>query len=183
MKTAAVTVVVSVMTEAPAPFAAPGAVGRTFPSVSGRSLAGGSVRLPEAFAGAPVVLLVAYRRGTQADIGRWIEMLGRDLPAVRFLEVPTIASTAWRPLAGWIDGGMRRGVPPAMWPNVVTVYRDGAVLREFLGDHGGLTAHVVLLDADGTVAWFNADGYGPEAAAGLRDAVERAAEAGRGAGR
>ncbi len=174
MKAAAGAVVAIVMIPAPVPAAPPAVVGRMFPSVAGRSLAGESVRIPEAFAGAPVVLLVAYRRGTQPDTDRWIEMQRRDLPAVRFLELPTIPNIVWRPLAGWIDSGMRRGVPQAMWPNVVTLYEEGGVVRGFLGDAGGLTTHVVLLDAAGRVAWFHTGGYGPEAAAGLRDAVASA---------
>ncbi len=164
----------TVMTPAPVPAAPPAVVGRMFPSVAGRSLAGESVRIPEALAGAPVVLLVAYRRGTQPDTDRWIEVLRRDLPAVRFLELPTIPNVVWRPLAGWIDSGMRRGVPQAMWPNVVTLYEEGGVVRGFLGDAGGLTTHVALLDAAGRVAWFHAGGYGPEAAADLRAAVASA---------
>ncbi len=168
MKTAADAVVAIVMTPPPVP---PAIVGHMFPSVAGRSLAGENVRIPEALAGAPAVLLVAYRRGTQPDTDRWIEMLRRDLPAVRFLELPTIPNVVWRPLAGWIDSGMRRGVPQAMWPNVVTLYEEGGVVRGFLGDAGGLTTHVVLLDAAGRVAWFDAGGYRPEADAGLRAAA------------
>lgn len=180
MKTAADAVVASVTIQAPAPAAPPAIVGRMFPSVAGRSLAGENVRIPEAVAGAPAVLLVAYRRGTQPDTDRWIEMLRRDLPAVRFLELPTIPNIVWRPLAGWIDRGMRRGVAQAMWPNVVTLYEEGGVVRGFLGDDGGLTTHVVVLDAAGRVAWFHADGYAPEAAAGLRAAVAGASALQRG---
>jgi hypothetical protein len=174
MKATAGAVVAIVMTAPPVPAAPPAIVGRMFPSVAGRSLAGESVRIPEAFAGAPVVLLVAYRRGTQPDTDRWIEMLRRDLPLVRFLELPTIPNIVWRPLAAWIDSGMRRGVPQAMWPNVVTLYEEGGVVRGFLGDAGGLTTHVVLLDGAGRVAWFHAGGYGEEAAAALRAAVASA---------
>lgn len=170
MKTAAAAVVGAVTSRTPAAVAST-PVGRTFPSVAGRSLAGEAVRLPQAVAGAPAVLLVAYRRGTQADIDRWVEVLRRDLPALRALELPAIASIVWRPLAGWIDGGMRRGVPPPMWASVVTLYEDAGRVRGFLGDAGGLTAHVVLLDSDGRVAWFAADGYSEEAAAELRAAA------------
>ena len=167
MKTAAAAVVGAVTSQPPAVVAST-PVGRAFPNVAGRSLAGENVRIPEALAGAPAVLLVAYRRGTQADIDRWLEMLRRDLPSLRALELPAIAAIAWRPLAGWIDSGMRRGVPEPMWASVVTLYEDAGRVREFLGDAGGLTAQVVLLDPDGRVAWFAADGYSEDAAARLR---------------
>ena len=174
MKTAAAAVVGAVTSPPPAA-AASTPLGRTFPSVAGRSLAGEPVRLPQAVAGAPAVLLVAYRRGTQADIDRWLEMLRRDLPWLRALELPAIANIVWRPLAGWIDGGMRRGVPEPMWASVVTLYEDAGRVREFLGDAGGLTAHVALLDPGGRVAWFAAGGYSEDAAAGLRAAAAAAA--------
>jgi hypothetical protein len=176
MKTAADAVVASVTIQSPAPAAPPAIVGRMFPSVAGRSLAGEGVRIPEALAGAPAVLLVAYRRGTQPDTDRWIEALRRVLPTVRFLELPTIPSVVWRPLAGWIDSGMRRGVAQAMWPNVVTLYVEGGAVRRFLSDDGGLTTHVVGLDPAGRVVWFHTGGYAPEAAAGLRAAVAGASE-------
>jgi hypothetical protein len=148
-------------------------VGTRLPSVKGHSLAGDLVRFPEDLAGAPAVLLVAYRRGTQADVDRWTELLRREVPQVRFFEVPTIPNPLWRPLAGWIDGGMRRGVPREMWPSVVTLYREGGTLKRFLGDAGGLKTHVVVLDGSGTVAWFCADGYSDRAAAQLVAALQK----------
>ncbi|TAM53000.1 MAG: hypothetical protein EPN53_05505 [Acidobacteria bacterium] len=176
MKTAAAAVVATVTRALPIPAPAPAPVGRAFPSVVGRSLAGEPVRLPQAVAGAPAVLLVAYRRGTQADVDLWIGMLRRDLPSLRALELPAIANVVWRPLAGWIDGGMRRGVPQPMWASVVTLYEDAGAVRDFLGDAGGLTSHVVLLDGAGTVLWFHTGGYGEEAAAALRAAVAGASD-------
>jgi hypothetical protein len=55
---------------------------------------------------------------------------------------------------------MRHGVPENKWSSVVTLYGgDAARLRDFLGDYGVPSAHVVVLDANGVVAWFNAEGY------------------------
>jgi hypothetical protein len=136
---------------------------RRFPSVGGTSLARRPVRLPDDLAGAPAVLLVAYRRGTQSDIDRWARFLRAEAPATASLEVPVIPSLVWRPFAELIDGGMRGGVPSGQWSSVVTVYADGAAVREFLGDPGGLSALVVLLDAAGVVRWFHAGGFAPTA--------------------
>jgi hypothetical protein len=136
----------------------PRPVGRRFPSVSAPALSGRPMRLPEDLAGSPAALLVAYRRGAQTDIDRWRDLLAREEPSLAVYEVPVIPSLVWRPLAGWIDAGMRGGVPRALWPHVVTLYEDGAVVREFLGDRGGLAACVVLLDKKGVVRWFGAGG-------------------------
>ena len=146
-------------------------VGRRFPAVTGHALSKVVVRFPDDLAGAPAVLLVAYRRTAQADVDSWARALGERSPGVQVYEVPTIPAVVYRPLAGWIDGGMRGGVPKEQWSSVVTLYADGAQVRDFLGEAPRPVAHVVLLDGAGMVRWFNADGYSSRAASGLSDAV------------
>jgi hypothetical protein len=149
----------------------PSPVGKTLPSVGGRNLAGEKIRFPERVLGSPSVLLVAYRRGTQPDTDRWIEFLARQAPGTAFFEVPTISNPLWRPLSGWIDSGMRGGVPREKWPLVVTLYEEAPLLRDFLGDRGGLSTHVVLLDGAGRVAWFDAGGFSTAGAESLLAAL------------
>jgi len=148
-----------------------GIIGRRFPSVAGRALSGEVVRLPDDLGGAPALLLCAYRRGTQADCDRWAAFAGRDLPGLAVYELPIIASPVWRPLQGWIDGGMRGGVPPALWSTTVTLYEQGRAAREFVGDSGGHRAQVVLLDEAGVVAFHDARGFSQEGGAALAAAV------------
>ena len=132
------------------------------------------IRLPEHLAGKPAVLLVAYRRDTQEDVDRWLQFLANDWPQVTRYEVPAIAGIIWRPLAGWIDSGMRGGVPENKWSSVVTLYGgDATRLRDFLGDYGVPSAHVVVLDANGVVAWFNAEGYSDIRAREFSDVLRR----------
>jgi hypothetical protein len=130
--------------------------GLRFPSVAGIALSGAPMRIPEDLMGAPALLLCAYRRGTQTDIDRWAAFAGRELPQLAVFELPIIPALIWRPLQGWIDGGMRGGVPRAQWSGVVTLYEDGAKARAFLGDGGGDRAQVVLLDAAGVVTFHDA---------------------------
>ena len=150
----------------------PNPVGRKLPSVKGEALSRTAVRFPEDIAGAPAILMVAYRRGTQADVDRWTAFLQERAPRTVRYEVPTIANILWRPMAGWIDSGMRGGVPQEAWSSVVTLYQDAPKLRDFLGDYGGTTTHVVLLDREGRVAWFNAGGFSERAGASLLEALQ-----------
>ena len=150
---------------------APGIIGRRFPSVAGRALSGEVVRIPEDLAGAPALLLCAYRRGTQDDVDRWAAFAGQRLPNLVVYELPIISSRVWRPLQGWIDGGMRGGVPPGLWAHVVTLYDDGIRARTFVGDGGGLRTQVVLLDAAGVVVFTDSGGFGEEAAERLAAAA------------
>lgn len=135
------------------------AVGRTFPPVTGTALSGERVRLPRDLLGAPALLLIAYKRAAQDDVDRWAAFARREAPGLRVLELPVIPALLWRPLQGWIDGGMRGGVPRAQWSNVVTFYEDGAAVRDFVGDCGAPVAHAVLLDAGGTVRALETGGF------------------------
>ena len=142
-----------------------------FPSVAGVALSGAPVRIPEDLMGAPALLLCAYRRGTQPDIDRWASFAGRERPQLAVFELPIIPALIWRPLQGWIDGGMRGGVPRAQWSNVVTLYEDGAKARAFIGDGGGDRAQVMLLDAAGIVAFHDAGGFRQSSARRLAAAL------------
>ena len=150
-------------------------VGRRFPSISGKALSGEVVYFPEDLAGAPALLLCAYRRGTQADADRWAAFAERELPVLAVWELPIIPSLVWRPMKGWIDGGMRGGVPRELWSSVITLYEEGGVARAFLGDEGGNRAQVVLLDDAGVVAFHDSGGFRKTAARRLASAVGRLA--------
>jgi len=62
--------------------------GRRFPSVTGVALSGEPLRIPEDIVGAPALLLCAYRRDTQTDIGRWAAFAERELPRLAVFELP-----------------------------------------------------------------------------------------------
>jgi hypothetical protein len=151
----------------------PSPVGRRLPSVRGNALNGLSARFPQDLAGAPAVLLVAYQGTTQDDVARWLRFLQESEPQLTVYEVPTISALAYRPLTGRVDNGLRRGVPPVLWPEVVTLCGEGRTMREFLGDRGLAGASVVLLDGDGVVRWFSALGFTTDKGAGLLDELHR----------
>ncbi len=148
-------------------------VGRRLPSVRGNALNGMSAHFPQDLAGAPAVLLVAYQGTTQEDVARWLRFLQASEPQLTVYEVPTVSALAYRPLTGQIDNGMRRGVPPILWPEVVTLCGEGRTMRTFLGDRGLAGASVVLLDGHGVVRWFNALGFTAAKGAGLLDELHR----------
>lgn len=149
-------------------------VGQAFPTVGGRSLEGERVELPTAYAGAPVVVLVGYLQRTQFDIDRWMLGLLQSGTDVAVVEVPTIPGLVPSLASGWIDDGMRSGIPEEDWGAVVTLYGDAAKpVAEFTGTERGRNARVLLLDAEGRVAWFADEGYAPREMMELLDAVAR----------
>jgi hypothetical protein len=54
-------------------------------------------------------------------------------------------------------------VPKPQWSSVVTVYDDGAAVRDFVGDRGAPVAHATLLDAGGAVRALESGGFGEDA--------------------
>jgi hypothetical protein len=155
------------------PHAPKSPVGRRFPSVTGAALSGESLCFPDDLFGAPSVLLVAYQRMAQVDVSSWLEFLAMREPELTVYEVPTIPAVADRRRAGWIDNGMRKGVPRVLWPQVVTLYGEGSPVHRFLGDDGFVGASVVLLDAHGVVRWFDGRGFSPDKGGDLLDELRQ----------
>ena len=150
--------------------------GAMFPSVEGESLEGERVRIPEDFAGAPVLLLVGYEQDTQFDLDRWLLGLFEAEVAVEVREVPTIGGLVPRIIGDWIDSGMRRGIPSEDWGSVVTVYRDADAICELTGTEDPLPGRILLLDASGRVIFFHDRGYSVGTLAKLREVLARSAD-------
>lgn len=148
-------------------------LGEVFPTVTGESLAGDEVTFPDDVTGEPAVLIVAYVQDAQFDVDRWLLGLAQlDTPA-SIHEVPTI--DGWLPtmFGGFIDDGMRRGIPEEDWRAVVTVYGDDAeLITSWTGTDRPRNARVLLLDPDGRVAWFDDRGFSAGLASDL-DATAR----------
>ena len=135
------------------------ASGRPFPSVVGESLEKKTVRIPEDLTGQPTVLLVGYLQKTQFDIDRWILGLLQLETPVKIVEVATIAGMMPQMLQGFINGGMRKGIPDEDWKNVVTVYGDANKIIEALGNEAPQNAYVVLIDKTGLIQKIYNRGY------------------------
>ena len=133
--------------------------GERFPSVVGTSLEGQEYKIPEAFAGKPVLLLVGYDQDTQFDLDRWLLGLTQAGVEVKMVEVPTIPGLAPRMFSGTIDDGMRSGIPREDWGGVITVYGDGDKVARFTGNENDLPGRILLLDAEGRVVFFHDRGY------------------------
>jgi hypothetical protein len=133
--------------------------GEVFPSVRGTALDDKEWRLPEDLAGAPVLILVGYEQDSQFDIDRWLLGLREAEVKVRVYEVPTIPGLAPRIFSGYIDAGMRSGIPSEDWGGVITLYGDASEVARFTGNDNRLPARVLLLDATGKVVFFHDRGY------------------------
>jgi hypothetical protein len=151
-------------------------VGDAFPAVVGESLQKEAVAFPEAVAGEVAVLLVGYKQNTQFDIDRWLMGLLQAGVDARIYELPTIPGLVPTIISGWIDNGMRSGIPEDDWGVVVTFYGDAAKpIAALTGTENGRNARVIVLDRAGQVAWFSDQGYSPRLALELNAVVSQLA--------
>lgn len=149
--------------------------GERFPSIEATSLGDdGPVRIPEDFAGGPLVILVGFVQDAQFDLDRWLYGLLDSGLEVPLREVPAARGMAARLASGFIDSGMRSGIPRDEWGAVVTTYGDAAeAIARFTGTEDPRNARVLLLDASGVVRWFHDAGYSARRMLDLEDAVEQ----------
>ncbi len=134
--------------------------GEVFPSVTGEDLNKKVVRLPEDLRGTPALLLVGYVQKTQFDLDRWaVGLLQAGFPHP-IVEVPTIPGLVPSLIKNTIDDGMRSGIPQEDWHAVVTLYGDAAdPVSKLTGTTGPRNGRILLLDAQGKVAWFWDQGF------------------------
>lgn len=153
-------------------------VGETFPTVEAEPLDAESREdwetIPDDFAGSPLLLLVGYVQDTQFDIDRWLfGVLDANLE-VTLREVPAARGMAARMASGFIDSGMRRGIPKAEWGAVTTTYGDRAEsIARFTGTEKPRNARVLLLDGAGVVRWFHDEGFSAATLIELRQTIEQ----------
>lgn len=148
--------------------------GETFPLVSGQSLEGEAIELPDSLAGEPVILLVGYLQRAQFDIDRWVMGLLQAEAGAPIIELPTIPGLIPSLGSRWIDEGMRSGIPSEDWGAVVTLYGDAArPVAELTGTERGRLTRVIVLDSDGRVVWFDDEGYSPRKALAVAERVRQ----------
>ncbi len=146
-------------------------VSKQFPTVTGQSLTKEVVTIPDAYRGKKTVLLIGYQQKTQFDIDRWILGLLQSEVPVQIVEVPTIAGMMPQMVQGFIDNGMRSGIPKEDWGSVVTVYEDAEKIINAIGNDRPQSTHVVLLNESGRILWSSNRGYSAQQVLELKSVV------------
>ena len=147
---------------------------RPFPHLRARDLEGTELDLPQALAGDPSVVIIAFARRQQTTVDTWLPWLTElraRTPGMEVYEVPTI-SRRWLPARRMIDGGMRAGIPdPATRRRTLTTYTDVSAVVDALALDGTDNIAVVVVDAGGTILWIGVGEYDTVLAAELERAV------------
>ncbi len=149
-------------------------IGETMPSISGTTLSGHKVTIPQDTRGKVSCLVMGFAYDARFDVEDWVEALRNRFgqnPDVVLYEVPVI-SRWFRLMAPMIDEGMRRGTPTAMHDRIVTVYANPGPLREALGASPISDTWVYLLDRDGRVVFQYGGPFDEQRFSELASAVE-----------
>jgi hypothetical protein len=136
-------------------------IGDKLPTLSGEFLTGRQVALPEASAGKVRLLVIGFTYQSRFPVEAWSKRFREAFeknPQVTFFEIPMIGGMA-RMGKWFIDSGMRRGTPKADQENVITVYGGIAPWKSRLKVKDENTAHLVLLDQAGKVAWLHSGAF------------------------
>ena len=145
-----------------------------FPQVDGSSLSGTSHRLPGTLAGDSNLLLIAFRQWQQADVDTWVpvaEALAEERPEFRAYELPVI-SQMYRPVSGFIDGGMRGGIPdPQVREATITMYINRKQFLEDLRIPSVSAIVPMLVTPTGEILWRTTGRRTADTEASLREVL------------
>jgi hypothetical protein len=146
-------------------------MGARFPNVRGSSLSRVEHRLPETLEYDPNLLLIAFKQHQQRDVDTWLPVaaqLREQFPRFGAYELPVI-SRAYRPVAGFIDGGMRAGIPDsAVRDATITLYIDRRSFCRVLGIDSLDEIVPMVVTAGGEILWRTTGPRTDDAVAGLR---------------
>ncbi len=128
-----------------------------FPKVAGSNLNKQAFSLPNSFTGELNLVMVAFQRQQQDSVNTWLplaQQLEREYgQRLHYYELPTI-SRFYGLFRGFIDGGMRSGIPNLKArARTVTLYIDKVPFRKALSIPTEQMIQTFLLDRKGRIFW------------------------------
>ena len=150
--------------------------GDVMPTLRGEYLTGRAAALPEDCKGKVALLVLGFTYPSRYSVEPWTKRFrasygGRD--GVTFYEIPVVGGAAV--MGKWfINSGMRKGTPVADREHVITVYGGTAAWKHRVGYAARDAAYLILLDANGRVAWTYAGDVNDAAYQSLAATMEKA---------
>ena len=127
---------------------------QTFPIITGESLAGQKVTLPDAAHGHIAVLILGFTKASKTPTSAWAKRLAQDFgttPAFQLYQLPVLEGVP-RLIRGMVISGMKKGVPENMRNRFVPVLNGEAELKKLVSYNEPDDAYLILLDRDGGIA-------------------------------
>ena len=140
------------------------APGTAFPRLTGKSLNGNEVVLPDASAGKPSLLILTFSKAAGDRSRKWTEQFVKDFPDDSRATSYSVAMLSSAPgfVRGMIRSAMKRGTPEKLRPRTVIVTSDDKPWKERIGVTNDKDPYLVLLDSKGQVVWMNHGEFDPK---------------------
>lgn len=136
-------------------------IGDRFPRIRIETLSGKELILPDDVIGKTVLIGVAFVREAQGMLDSWTDYFQDLCEKHEVYELPMIESNFWKIFSGFIDSGMRAGIPDKKHDFVGTHYGDVSEFKEKLGIEDKGYGYVFLIDDKGYII-FKGRGYADE---------------------
>ena len=120
-----------------------------FPRVSGETLEGKTILLPDAIKGTSTLLIVSFSRAAAAQTRAWGEKLKQQQPALSRYQVLELEDVP-RLFRGFVKSGIRKSIPDAQ-SHFVLLFEGQDSLKKFVNYQESDDAYVLLLDTNGNV--------------------------------
>lgn len=146
-----------------------------FPSISGATLSGQNLAMPEAFGGQYNLVIVPFDRDQQVKADTWLPVareLAQQKPNLRYYSVAIFPDMA-APIRALARGGMNVVIPAALHDITITAFLEDrqAFLDALEIPNTGLI-QVFLLNADGEVLWRGSGDYTVEQGKELQKIIQ-----------
>ncbi len=134
---------------------------KKFPKIEVKTLSGKRLVLPDDAEGRVVLIGVAFVREAQSMLDSWMDHFEELCQGKEVYELPIIESDLWKIFSGFIDRGMRSGIPEEKHDLVGTHYGDASEFKEKLGIVDTDLGYVFLVDEEGNIK-FRGEGHADE---------------------
>lgn len=149
------------------------AVGDTLPPLEGHYLSGREASVPLHSRGKLAFLALGFTYSSRLQVEAWSQRFKKahgGVADVTFYEVPVMGGAA-RMARPFIDRGMKKGTPPELHENVITVWQEAGEWKQRMGYRTPDAAYCALIDRDGVVRWLHSGPLDDASWAGLEAAL------------
>jgi ATP10 protein len=149
-------------------------VSKAFPELKAQTLARQNVVFPKDGLGKPTILCLVFDRPAQALVDTWTTPILAKYPdnTVNYYEIPMIKG-AWGIMSGFIDNGMRGGVPKELHNNVATYYGSLSDYKRDLMLEDKSSCYIFLLDKTGVIQYVAESSADAEKLTALYAAIDK----------
>jgi hypothetical protein len=149
-------------------------LGKAFPELKAQTLSKQAVVFPKDGLGKPTILCLVFDRPAQVLVDTWTVPILKKYPnqAVNYYEIPMIKG-AWGIMSGFIDNGMRGGVPKELHGNVATYYGSLSSYKTDLMLEDKNSCYLFLLDKTGVIQYVAEASADADKLAALYAAIEK----------